>query len=151
MCFKCCLTLSLHALWMLHDWWNKASVLCSRCCIKSTASLSSSLSVCLSASLILSLWTVLVVRSSHASNPSSQYTGRRATAETLTNRDRDGRSHDSASPHPVCAPRRRTLTSWAGPELVQWLCQCHLMFCLAVSIVCWAPLLLSLLAWQPWV
>ena len=41
-------------------------------------------------------------------NPSSQYTGRRATAETLTNRDRDGRSHDSASPHPACSPSKDT-------------------------------------------
>lgn len=66
----------------------------------------SSPSVCLSASLILSLDAPRRTQLS-CINP-SQYTGRRATAETLTNRDRDGRSHDSASPHPVCSLSKDT-------------------------------------------
>lgn len=57
------------------------------------------LSFCLSASLILSL----NARHTQLSgiDTSSQYTGRCATSETPTNRGRDGRSRDSASPHPV--------------------------------------------------
>lgn len=51
---------------------------------------------------------VLVVRSASCINPTSQQTGRRVTAEALTNRDRDGRSHDSASPHPVCSLSKDT-------------------------------------------
>lgn len=145
MCFKCCLTLSLHALWMLHDWWHKASALYSRCCNQTTA-VFFNLSLRLAVFFILSFWMVLVICSSRASSfllciqVGALQLGRWQIEIGIAD-------------HMIqlCAPSRRTLTSWVELELVQWLCQCHLMFCLAVSVVCWEPLLMSLLAWQPWV
>lgn len=155
MCFKCCLTLSLHVLWMLHDWWRKASELDSRCCSQTTSSLTLPplfLSVCTCPSS--SLWTGTWCSLLPCIKPSSQHTGRSVSAQTLTNRDRDGGSHDSAVAHILCFIRRRTLTSWEEPKLVQWLWQCHLLFCLAVSIVCrcapvfTSPTALSVARWR---
>lgn len=150
MCFKCCLTLSLHALWMLHDWWWKVQPDNSSVSPSLTLSHPPSLSLCLSVSLILSLSMVHVILSSHASSPllSIQVGTPQPSRWQIEIGMAD---HMIQRAHVPCAPCRRTLTSWVEPELVQWLCQCHLMFCLAVSIVCRALLLLSLLARQPWV
>lgn len=146
MCFKCCLTLSLHALWILHDWWWKVQPDNSSVSPSLVLPLLSSVCLCLS----FSLWMVLVILSSHASSPllSIQVGAPQPTRWQIEIGMAD---HMIQRAHVPCAPCRRTLTSWVEPELVQWLCQCHLMFCLAVSIVCRALLLLSLLAWQPWV
>lgn len=80
---------------------------------------------------------------------SSRCTGRHLSAKTLTNRDRDERSHDSPSPHPAHTLSEDTDVS-AEPRLAHWHSQCHLMFCLAVSTVRRALLLATWLGPEAW-
>lgn len=152
MCFKCCLTLYRRALCIPHEWqhkaaplrcWrhHKATILCFFFCASHhrPSSLSPVLSPFRQYRHVQHLCTAL----------SSRCAGRHLSAKTLTNRDRDERSHDSPSPHPAHTLSEDTDVS-AEPRLAHWHSQCHLMFCLAVSTVRRALLLATWLGPEAW-
>jgi len=131
MWFKCCLTLSLLGLWMLHDWWHEATVLSFRSYNKTTA-LFLSLLACIYPSLFGQyMWCAVPHVSIPLPNIQQGMLQPRCWQIEIGMAD-----HMVQLAHILCALSRRTLTSWAEAELVQWLCQCHLMFCLAVSVEC---------------
>lgn len=139
MCFKCCLTLYRHALCIPHEWqhkaaplrsWRhyKATILCAFffffvCFLPPAPAPALFLSVSHSAPLFTQCRHVQHL----CTAPSSRRAGRHLSAKTLTNRDRDERSHDSPSPH-----RAHTLSEDTDVSAAHWHSQCHLMFCLAV-------------------
>lgn len=161
MCFKCCLTLYRRALCIPHEWQHKVAP-ARLSATRQGNTLAFFLFVLLfslfftfswlpTTSLPLSLpWTAASRAAFMHSSvlPGAQVGILQPRLWQIEIGMTDHMIHRARIPHTRC---QRTLTSAPSRGwLAHWLCQCHLMFCLAVSIVRRARLLATWLGPEAW-